>query len=82
MGQTLFDRAPYPADTLKLLRQAFDEAWSEITRAHDSTRGTEDRRNKLACIILQLAESGVRDVAVLKSVALRLMAHTDRTSPA
>jgi hypothetical protein len=31
MGRSLFDTASYDADTLKMLRQAFDDVWQEMT---------------------------------------------------
>ena len=73
MGRSLLDSAVYDPDTLKLLRHAFDEAWLEIAGNYGAPAMVEDRRNRLALFVLGLVDNGERDVANIKTIALRLM---------
>ena len=47
--------------TLKLLGQAFDEAWQDIAGNYDAA-SVEDRRHRLAEVIFTLARDGERDL--------------------
>jgi hypothetical protein len=73
MGRSLLDSAVYDPDTLKLLRQAFDEAWLEIAGNYGAAAMAEDRRKRLALFVLGLADNGERDAVNIKNIALRLM---------
>jgi hypothetical protein len=74
MGRSLFDTAPYDADTLKMLRQAFDDVWQEMTGNYHAPAMIEDRRNRLATIILGFGDGGERDLARMKTCATKLVA--------
>ena len=54
MGRSLIDTASYDPDTLKMLSPAFDDVWREMVGKYD---------NRLATIILGLADGGERDLA-------------------
>jgi hypothetical protein len=82
MGRSLIDTASYDPDTLKMLSQAFDEVWREIAGKYHAEAMIEDRRNRLATIILGLADGGERDLSRMKTRASKLMAHAlQATSP-
>ena len=75
MGRSLIDTASYDPDTLKMLSQAFDDVWREMAGKYHAQAMIEDRRNRLATIILGLADGGERDLARMKTCAMKLMAH-------
>ena len=54
MGRSLIDTASYDPDTLKMLSPAFDDVWREMVGKY---------HNRLATIILGLADGGERDLA-------------------
>ena len=66
MGRSLIDTASYDPDTLKMLSPAFDDVWREMVGKF---------HNRLATIILGLADGGERDLARMKTCAMKLMAH-------
>jgi hypothetical protein len=80
MGRFLLESASYGPDALKLLGQAFDEAWQEIAGNYGDAM-VVDRRNRLALAILQIADTGERDVARLKDAALQAMKRTESPLP-
>ena len=81
MARSLFHTASYDPDTLKMLSQAFDEVWREIAANYQAEAMIEDRRNRLATIILSLADGGERDLSRMKT-GQQLMAHAlQATSP-
>ena len=63
MGRSLIDTASYDPDTLKMLSQAFDDVWREMAGKYHAQAMIEDRRNRLATIILGLDAGGERDLA-------------------
>ena len=66
--------ASYGPDTLKVLFQAFDEAWKEVApRTSQDEMAVEAARLKLASIVLTVATSESRDAEQIKSAALILM---------
>ena len=65
--------ASYDPGTLRLLGQAFDEAWKDIAGNYGAAETIEDRRRRLALIILELANIGERDLDEIKSDALAIM---------
>ena len=63
----------YDAGTLKLLHRAFDEVWKDIAGDYGVVETIDERRTRLALIILDLANIGERDLDEIKSDALALM---------
>jgi hypothetical protein len=72
-GRKLFDGAAFGPDTLKVMGQAFDDAWSSIAGNFGEDQ-VSAARLKLANIILAIATEDSRDVAALTTMALRQMA--------
>ncbi len=65
-----------------MLSQAFDEVWRGIAANYQAEAMIEDRRNRLATIILSLADGGERDLSRMKTGTSKLMAHAlQATSP-
>ena len=62
--------AAYSPEALKIIGQAFDEAWRDIADPPDVARA----RNRLARAILSIADDDSRDVGVLRQAALERMA--------
>ena len=77
MGRSMLELGSFDPDTLTLLYQAFDETWQQIARNYQTQAMIEERRNRLASIIVGLADVGVRDLAQIKDVATLLMMHPD-----
>jgi hypothetical protein len=65
--------ASYAPGALKLLGQAFDEIWKDLAGNYGGAATIEDRRTRLALIILDLANIGERDLDEIKSDALAIM---------
>jgi hypothetical protein len=81
MDKFLLENTSYDPDTLKMLRRAFDETWLEMAEGGQKAQGIEDRRDRLAIILLAFAAGGVRNSLRLKMLALRFMALAERLSP-
>ena len=80
MAHDLLDEAFAPdPKTLKLLGQAFDEAWQDIAGNYDAA-SVEDRRHRLAEVIFTLARDGERDLYGIKSQALEIMRRKEQRS--
>ena len=60
-------------DRLKLLHRAFDELWKDIAGTYGALETIEERRTRLALIILDLANIGERDLDEIKSDALAIL---------
>ena len=74
-ARALIDGASYGPDALKVMGQAFDEAWSTIAGNFGSDpQDIEKARLRLANAILSIADEDSRDVDVLKRAALQRMA--------
>ena len=75
MARDLLDTAAgsYDSATLKLLGRAFDDVWQDIAGNYGAAAMIEDRRTRLAQIILELANIGERDLDEIKSDALAIM---------
>jgi hypothetical protein len=58
--------------TLKLLARAFDAAWVDV-RGYEAAALAEDRRTRLALVILALAREGTRNEREIKERAVRYM---------
>ena len=63
----------YGPEALKVIGQAFDEAWRDIA-SNLGDPDIETARNRLARAILSIADDDSRDVSVLRQAALERMA--------
>jgi len=71
----LIEGVSYGPEALKVIGQAFDEAWHDIAgNFGDDSPDLERARNRLARAILSIADEDSCDVAVLKQAALERMA--------
>jgi hypothetical protein len=78
MGRTLLNsNTSFDRDTVQLLCRAFDEAWQDIAGNYGNM-AVEDRRTRLAAIILQLVSNGERNVADIKETALEILRLKER----
>jgi len=74
-ARRLIDGASYGPATLKVIGQAFDEAWVEIAgNFGDNPTQIENARLRLAEALLSVATEDSTDVNVLKNGALQAMA--------
>jgi hypothetical protein len=81
-ARTLIDGASFDPDALKAVGQAFDETWAEIaSHFAPDTLIVEGARLALANAILSVATESSRDVQVLKTAALQVMAHNYKSLP-
>ena len=76
-AQGMIWNAAYDAATVKLLGQAFDDAWAVVAPKYQSPLTMEAARLKLANIVLNLAAQGERDPAVLTDKAVRTLTVDD-----
>jgi hypothetical protein len=58
--------------TLKILTRAFDEAWPSVASRCRGYLNMQAKRERLACVVLELAKDGERDVQTLKTAALEM----------
>jgi hypothetical protein len=65
----LLDAAPFEPDTVKVLKQAFDEAWARIAPSIVPDR-VDDTRLSLAHAIVAHAGTGNCDCETLKAAAV------------
>ena len=71
----LIDGASYGPEALKVIGQAFDEAWRDIAgNFGDDSPDVERARNRLTRAILSIAHDDSRDVSALRQAALERMA--------
>jgi hypothetical protein len=74
-ARKLIDGAQLGPDALKVIGQAFDEAWAEIAaNVGNDPRDIEVARLRLANTVLSLANEDSRNVGALKRTALQRMA--------
>jgi hypothetical protein len=74
-ARRLIDGASFGPATLKVIGQAFDEAWAEIAgNFGDNPAQIENARLTLAEALLSVTTEESTDVAVLKKGALQVMA--------
>ena len=79
----LIDGASYGPEALKVIGQAFDEAWRDIAgNFGDDSPDVERARNRLARAILSIADDDSRDVSILRRKALEQIALHYRRRPA
>jgi hypothetical protein len=73
-ARALIGSASYDPHTLKVLYQAFDDAWEQIApEVADYSAATYAARMKLAEIVLGLARNGMRDAQNLTDAAVKAM---------
>jgi hypothetical protein len=72
-ARKLIDGAAFGPETLKVMCQAFDAAWSNIAGNFGEDQ-VSSARMKLANIILAIATKDSRDVAALTAMAVQKMA--------
>ncbi|MFZ1103719.1 MAG: hypothetical protein WAN86_12905 [Hyphomicrobiaceae bacterium] len=71
-ARKLIESASFGPETLKILFQAFDEAWAVLApRYGNDAPAIEAARTRLANILLSLAREDSRDVGLLRDAALR-----------
>lgn len=74
-ARQLIDGAAFGPDALKVIGQAFDEAWAEIAGNFGNVPiEIDNARYTLATALLSVASEDSRDVEVLKRAALQRMA--------
>ena len=74
-ARRLIDGASFGPATLKVIGQAFDEAWAEIAgNLGDNPAQIENARLTLAEALLSIAAEDSTNVAALKNGALQAMA--------
>jgi hypothetical protein len=74
-ARQLIDGAAFGPDALKVVCEAFDEAWRTIAgNFGDDPRDIEVARVKLANAVLSMASEDSRDAYALKNGALQAMA--------
>ena len=74
-ARQLIDGAAFGPDALKVIGQAFDEAWKEVAgNFGDDPQDIEAARLSLANAVLSVAHEDTRNVDVLKRAALQRMA--------
>jgi hypothetical protein len=74
-ARQLIDSASFGPDTLKVMGQAFDEAWASIAgNFEENPLAIEAARLKLANAMLSVAHEKSCDVEALKNAALQAMA--------
>ena len=82
-ARALVDGASYGPEALKVLGQAFDQAWRSIAgNFGEDPAEIEGARQKLANALLSVACEDSRDPEVLKNAALQVMALAYRSKTA
>jgi len=82
-SRQLIEGAAYGPEALKVIGQAFDEAWRDIAgNFGDDSPDVERARNRLARAILSIADDDSRDVSILRRKALEQIALHYRRRPA
>ena len=74
-ARQIIENAAFGPDQLKVVFQAFDEAWARIAGnfGEDGT-SAETARTRLANIVLAIAREGGNDAAAIKNAALQAFA--------
>jgi hypothetical protein len=79
-ARQLIKDACYDPERLKVLFQAFDDAWEELAGDFgDNALAKQAARLKLANVVLDLGRDGGRDPEQIKNSALKTMARNRRT---
>lgn len=80
IARRLIDGASFGPDTLKVVGQAFDEAWALIAENYgNDASAIESGKLLLADAMLSVANEASTDVAALKVGALAVMARDYRS---
>jgi len=78
-ARKLIDGAAFGPKTLKVVGQAFDEAWDSIAgKFSKDPLQINAARLMLANVILSIATKGIRDAAGLRAKALETMAREQK----
>jgi hypothetical protein len=79
MSRSILDETSgyFAPDTLKVLCTAFDEVWQDIGGNYGHLTADEKRR-RLALVILELGNNGARDLEDIKETALEIMRLKER----
>jgi hypothetical protein len=72
-ARQLIDGASFGPEALKVIGQAFDEAWASIAGNFAKGLETDNACVALANVLLATASDDSRDVAALKSAGLEVM---------
>jgi hypothetical protein len=83
-ARQLIDGASFAPDALKVIGEAFEEAWAQIAANFgNDPKDIERARCRLAAAMLSVAKEDRRDVEALKRAALEAMAlgYRDRPPP-
>jgi len=81
-ARQLIDGASFGPEALKVIWQAFDEAWAQIAGNFGNDQHDIERaRNRLASALLSVANEDSRNAAVLARAALETMALGYRNPP-
>ena len=80
-ARSLIEGSACGPDTLKVLGQAFDEAWAEIACNFSSEASQETARRRLAYAVLAVAREDGQSPDEVRDAALQVMANQLR-SPA
>jgi hypothetical protein len=71
----LFENAAFGPEALKVLYQAFDEAWASIAgNFGGDASAAEAARSRLASTVLAIARDGGSDPTAIKNAALQALA--------
>jgi hypothetical protein len=74
-ARQIIEDTAYGPEKMKVLFQAFDEAWTSIAdNFGDDPSSVEAARTKLANVILGLAHADATDATRIRDSALRIMA--------
>ena len=79
-ARAIIDGATFGPDALKVVCQAFDDAWRDIeANFGNDPRDIEIARLKLANAVMSVADEDSRDIEAVKNGALQAMALDYRT---
>jgi len=83
-ARAMLEGATYDPKTLKVVCQAFDDAWADISKLYYYPAEVEHARFRLAKSALAVAPQCGTDVHAIKNAALQHVAlnYRDRSSPA
>ncbi len=73
-AQSLIESSEFPPEALRVMFQAFDEAWVDVSHHFATEAEKEHARTRLAHAILAVAKADSRDALSLKNEALQVMA--------
>ena len=81
-AKQLIEGASYGPEALKIVCQAFDEAWTSIAGNFGNDPATiEAARLRLANIILSFPHEEIKDAELIRQSSLQIMALQYRQSP-